>query len=103
MKPLANALAAIGLVTVAITPAFAAQSEKMAIVVETTDLNLSTPQGQKTLDQRIEKAARTVCRTAGVTTGSRVLTREARDCLVTARADVRQQVAALTASQQRGG
>ena len=103
MKPLANALAALGLVATAIIPAFAAQTEKMVITVETGDLNLASPQGQKTLDQRIEKAARTVCRTAGVTTGSRVLTREARDCLVTARAEVRQQVAAMTANQHRGG
>ena len=98
MKPLAITLAALGLVGIAAAPAAATttQTDTMTITVKTGDLDLASPQGQKTLDQRVEKAARTVCRTTSVTTGSRVRGQEAHDCLVKARADVRRQVAALT-------
>ena len=108
MKPLAktmaSALVAIGLAGTAISPAFAGEAELMTIAVPTNDLNLGTAAGQRTLDQRLEKAVRTVCRTSSLTTGSRILTQEAKACLAKARADVKQQVAALyTGKEQRGG
>ena len=103
MKPLAMTLAAIGLAGTAISPAFASQTDRMTIEVQYNDLNLATPEGQKTLDQRLEKAVRTVCRTKSHTGGSRILTLDAKACLAKARADVRQQVAVLTEVEQRGG
>lgn len=106
MKPLAKtitqALVALGLAGTAISPAMAGV-EKMTINVPTADIDLGTAKGQKTLDQRVEKAVRHVCRTTSVTTGSRVISQDARACLAKARSDARQQVAALTNEQQRGG
>jgi UrcA family protein len=102
MKTFALAAAALGLVCTT-APAFATQVEKMSIEVNLADINLATASGQKLLDQRIEKAVRTVCRVTDVTTGSRVLTQEVRDCLAKARADARQQVALLNGDRQRGG
>lgn len=107
MKPLAktltHALAAFGLAGAVITPAFAGEMETMKIAVETADLDLATPKGQKILDNRIEKAIRTVCRTDRRDTGSRLMSQDARACLVKARADTRQQVATLIQDRQRGG
>jgi UrcA family protein len=102
MKTLALAAAALGLVSTT-APAFATEVEKMTIEVNLADINLGTASGQKLLDQRIEKAVRTVCRVTSPTTGSRVLTQEVRDCLAAARADARQQVALLNGDRQRGG
>ena len=102
MKTLTLAAAALGLVCTT-APAFAQTVEHMSLRVEISDINLATAAGQKTLDNRIERAARTVCRADSPTTGSRVLTQERRDCLIKARAEARQQVAAITGDRQRGG
>lgn len=102
MKTLALAAAALGLVCTT-APAFATGTGSMTVEVKLADINLGTASGQKLLDQRIEKAVRTVCRVTSPTTGSRVLTKDVRDCLASARADARQQVALLTGDRQRGG
>lgn len=107
MKPLArtmtHALAAIGLAGAAFTPAFAGEVEPMSIKVTAADLDLGTAKGQRTLDNRVEKAARTVCRVNNLTTGSRILSQEAQACLVKARSDAKRQVAVMISDQQRGG
>ena len=107
MKPLAktltHALAALGLAGAAISPALAGDIQKTTIRVSTTDIDLGTAQGQKTLDQRVEKAVRHVCRTTDLSTGTRVMSQDALACLAKARTDAKQQVAALTIEQQRGG
>jgi UrcA family protein len=103
MKTFALATAALGLVCSAATPVLAAEAERMSIEVKYDDINLATASGQKLLDKRIERAIRTVCRTDQPTTGSHILSQEKRDCLVKARADARQQVAAITGDGQRGG
>lgn len=107
MKPLAktltHAIAAFGLAGAAITPAFAYEAEKMEIAVETADLDLATAKGQKILDNRLEKAIRTVCRTRAHTGGSRIMSPDAKACIAKARTDTRQQVAALMQDRQRGG
>lgn len=107
MKPLAktitHTLAALGLAGAAVSPAMAGNARPMTIRVPTADINLATPAGQKTLDQRVEKAARQVCRTINAATGTRLMNKDARTCLAKARNDARQQVAALTTGQQRGG
>jgi UrcA family protein len=103
MKPLAMTLAALGLAGTAISPTLAAETEKMTVQVQYDDLDLATPEGQAKLDQRLEKAVRTVCRTPNNNGGSRILNLDARACLAKARADVRQQVAAITIDRQRGG
>ena len=102
MKTLALAAAALGLVCTS-APAFASPVETMTIKVNLADINLATASGQKLLDRRIERAVRTVCRAQDLTTGSPVLTQEKRACLTKARADARQQLAAITGDRQRGG
>jgi UrcA family protein len=107
MKPLAktitHALAALGLAGAAITPAMAGNGQILTVKVNTADIDLGTAQGQKTLDQRVEKAVRHVCRTTDLSTGTRVMSQDALACLAKARTDAKQQVAALTIEQQRGG
>ena len=107
MKPLAktitHTLAAIGLAGAAISPALAGEVQTMTISVSTDDLDLGTVKGQKTLDQRVEKAVRGVCRTTSVTTGSRIMSEETRTCLAKARSDARRQVALLLSNERRGG
>ncbi|GIX20895.1 MAG: hypothetical protein KatS3mg120_2571 [Erythrobacter sp.] len=107
MKPLAklmtHAVAAAGLAAAAFTPAQAGQMEQMRVTVSADDLNLATPAGQRALDQRVEKAVRQVCRVTSLTTGSRILSQEVKTCLAKARAEARQQVAALVRADQRGG
>lgn len=102
MKTFAIAAAAIGLACTT-TPAFAGEREKMSLEVELSDINLGTASGQKLLDQRIERAVRTVCRVTDVKTGTRIMNQDARACLAKARASAREQVAALTGDMQRGG
>lgn len=107
MKPLAktitHALAALGLAGAAISPALAGEVKQTTIRVSTSDIDLGTAKGQKMLDQRVERAVRHVCRTTSLTSGSRILSQDARACLAKARSDAKQQVAALTLEQQRGG
>ena len=107
MKPLAktitHALAALGLAGAAITPAMAGNGQILTVKVNTADIDLGTAQGQKTLDQRVEKAVRHVCRTTDLSTGTRVMSQDALACLAKARSDAKQQVAARTLEQQRGG
>ena len=103
MKPLAIALATLGLAGAAITPAAAAKTERMTVTVPTADINLATAEGQRKLDQRLEKAVRTVCRVTDIKTGTRLMNHDVRQCLAKARADTRQQVAVLTAKQQNRG
>ncbi|MBI1403971.1 MAG: UrcA family protein [Porphyrobacter sp.] len=101
MKTLAIAAAAIGLACTA-APAFA-KFAPLTITVRHSDLDLATAEGQKTLDQRIEKAVRTVCRVTDIETGSRVMSDQKAACLAQARANAHEQVALLMENQQRGG
>ena len=103
-KPLTHALAALALTGAAISPAVAANtSEPMTQTVATADINLATAEGQRVLDQRIERAARNVCRVGKPLAGTRIANPEDRACLARARADARQQVAVLNQVEQRGG
>jgi UrcA family protein len=61
---LAAAVVAAGLTTMtAVSPAFAGARDR-SVTVATDDLNLASPAGRATLDNRIENAARVVCGTA---------------------------------------
>lgn len=82
--------AAIGLVAAA-QPAFA---ESKAISY--SDLDLSTEEGMKELDSRIDLAAKNVCGFADDKFGSRMPSREARACYKEARADIAKRMAQLT-------
>ncbi|MBY0342667.1 MAG: UrcA family protein [Sphingomonadales bacterium] len=107
MKTLAKtftlALAAAGLAGTAITPAFAEDAPRRTTQISVADLDLGTAAGQRTLDKRIEKAVREVCRTVSVKTGTRIMDQDAQNCLARARADAKQQMATLVRNEQRGG
>lgn len=102
-KTLIPALAALGLAGTAMTPAFAQDFERTRVQVSYADLDLGTAAGQKTLDQRLEKAVRVACRTTKLDTGTRIMSSDALNCLAKARADAKQQVAAIKSNEQRGG
>jgi UrcA family protein len=103
MKLIAHATAALGLVLAA-TPALAELPEARTVTFTTSDIDLATPKGQKELNWRVARAVRNVCQTGDRTTGSRIMTAEARACIAKARNSALQQVAALIAAkEQKGG
>jgi UrcA family protein len=107
-KPLASMLLAVGLSATVATPAFAAttRSDRLTITsvsVSTSDLDLASPEGQRTLQNRVAKAVRGACRVTDFDTGQRLLNRDVRACLAKARASADRQVAALLTDEQRGG
>ena len=102
MKTLAIATAALGLALTA-SPALADNPESQSVDIDFAGIDLSTPEGQRILDQRIERAARQVCDVYQSRTGSRIRSREVRECLTQARASARSQVASIIEDQRRGG
>jgi UrcA family protein len=103
MKTLAIAAAAFGLACTT-TPAFATQAmTTKAMDIKVDDIDLETTKGQKILERRIDRAARIVCGVGEIRTGTRIRSHEARVCLNEAKAQAREQVAALAADRQRGG
>ena len=80
------AAALLGLALTA-APAFANE-----IAVRYKDLDLSSAQGQKTLDRRINAAARQVCAYDQITTGTRLRSSASVTCYKQARAQVQKQV-----------
>ena len=88
MKTPLIALAAFA--TLLAVPAFAE-----SITVQYKDLDLSTEAGQKQLNSRIDSAARKVCGFSDLRTGTRVPTKEARDCVAEAHRQLQKQIAML--------
>lgn len=86
--------AAFGLL-IAAQPAFAATT-----AVTYNDLDLSTPQGQKELDRRIDHAAKEVCGVNEKDVGSLIPGREVKTCIRDARKQIEKQVATLTQNNQ---
>jgi len=102
MKLIALAPAALGLVLAA-TPALAQMPEQRTVMFKTSDINLATPEGQKELNWRIDRAVRNVCQLGHRDAGSRILTDDAKTCVTKARNSAQQQVAALMAAKGRKG
>lgn len=96
------AAAALGLALIA-TPTMANDTPAQSTSVQFDDLNLSTPEGQKKLDRRINAAARQVCQVSQGITGTRVKSRGQSACLKKARKSATKQVAAMISEAQRGG
>ena len=101
MKTLAIATAAIGL-AVSSTPAIAGDGSQ-SMAVKYSDLNLSTADGQKQLDRRINAAAKKVCRVHQAQTGTRIQSRNAQKCYQLARAKARTAFASVIEENRRGG
>lgn len=96
MKKTAIALAAISTIFAA-QPAFAE-----AATVSYKDLDLTTEQGQKELDRRIDNAARDVCGMNESRTGTRMVSTDARKCYKEARQKLEKRLAALTTNKATG-
>jgi UrcA family protein len=86
---------ALALLAVAATPAIATETARTAIV-RVSDLNLASPAGVAALDQRLNRAARSVCDDAGVRTAFE--RRDATLCRSEALARVRPNRDAMVAS-----
>lgn len=71
--------------------------------VEYADLNLSSKEGRKALDRRIDAAARQYCNYDGIVTGSRLRSRDATRCYREAKSEAKKQVAAIVAEERLGG
>lgn len=69
------AVAALAALALTATPSIAKDVE-----VRYADLNLATAEGQKVLEQRIDRAARDACGYEDTTTGSRIPSSQARSC-----------------------
>lgn len=89
--------AALGM-AVAAQPALAE-----AVAVTYQDLDLGTEQGRQELDNRIDSAAKKVCGYDEVRTGSRTISKDARNCYNQARKELQERIAALTAKKAAGG
>ena len=89
--------AALGLALCAV-PAMAAP-----VAVQYGDLDLATAQGQKTLDNRLDSAAREACGYDKITTGSRLPSSAAAACYKQAKAQLKEKVASLVSNANLGG
>lgn len=78
-------------------------AEPMQFKIEHRDLNLSTAEGQKALDRRIDRAARQACGVDSRSTGTRIRSREARECYRDLKAQAYKQFAARFGEQVKGG
>jgi UrcA family protein len=94
--------AALGIAIIA-TPAVAAPEAGDSMKIEYNDLNLSTAEGQERLNQRIDRAARKLCRADEPRTGTRMPSSEAQTCLAKAKASAERQMATITGTGRLGG
>jgi UrcA family protein len=98
MRPTPLILAAAAGVLLASGPAIAE-----SIAVPYNDLDLSTAQGQKQLEQRIDKAAKQVCGVNAAVTGTRLPPPDAYRCVKQAKQQIERKLAALLDRQKAGG
>lgn len=94
--------AALGLMMAA-TPAAAGVQKGESIDIEYRDINLTTIEGQRVLERRIDNAARQVCRTEEHRIGTRLRSAERAKCFAKARATAKSQMASIISEVQRGG
>lgn len=76
-------------------------SDSMVVVYD--DLDLSTKAGQKTLNQRIDAAAKKYCGYDEVQTGSRLTSKASTKCFKEIRRVAKQQMAPIVNNSQLGG
>ncbi len=93
---MAAALAASSLI---VTPALA-EEKPLSVAVQYSDLNLATAQGQAVLEQRLDRAARQVCRVDEVRVGTRIRSRDAQLCYNETKRDLEQQIAAAVKEER---
>lgn len=74
-----------------------------SIQVKYDDLDLTTTEGRKQLDQRIDRAAETVCGADESAVGSRIKDRATRDCVKQAKRQIEASLAKITGADKAGG
>ena len=99
MKNFAFAIAAAGL---AITGAQVSAGEK-GVAVTYADLDLTSAEGQKTLERRLSSAIEQVCQTDAIRTGTRIKSSASKQCAKQAEAQAKQQVAVIVEREKLGG
>lgn len=80
-----------------------AQAEHEQQQVVYADLDLATVDGQRALDARIRRAARTVCKADEPPTGSRVASSESQACFRDALRSARARFAEVLTAPRQGG
>jgi UrcA family protein len=101
MKTPTFALAALAAAIVSAT-AVPASAAPRSVEVKYADLDLSTPEGQAKLDQRVDRAAKGVCTSYGTMTGTFRTASVDEKCYQEALAKLKAQLAALTGPRQQG-
>ena len=87
----------------AIPDAAIAEPASNSVTVRYSDLNLDTAEGQKKLEQRIDRAASTVCGLDAIKTGTILRSHQAMACYRQALRDVRSSVATAVTSHRPAG
>ena len=98
MKRSAIAIAALTGALLAAQPVIAASAE-----VRHDDLDLTTKEGREELDRRVDKAAEEACDANESTVGSRIRSRETRECIKQAKRQIEQGLAKITEQDKAGG
>ena len=80
MKTIATKIAFAAAALSLATTGYAAETQQRTTGVSYTDLDLSTDEGKAELDNRIERAAQEVCGLGEHELGTRVRSRDAREC-----------------------
>lgn len=83
--------------------ATAAPAYAQSLSISYRDLDLSTEQGQKALDRRIDSAVRKYCGTNERITGTRISASESRECYAETMKQAKAQFAAVVDEQRVGG
>lgn len=105
MKNAYIALAAIGstlAITAPTTPAFAAPASE-TMIVQYSDLDLTSARDKKILERRIDEAAKKICGIDQTLTGTRLKSSGGMRCYRAAKAQASKQFAALINEQRLGG
>ena len=100
MKPTTILAAALAVLA---APLAAEEPAPRSSAIKIADLELDTPQGQRALDRRVARAAKEVCRTVDLSTGTRLMNSGIRRCYNAVGAAARQQVAQRQAGGRLGG
>lgn len=94
--------AAIGIALIA-SPAMAGKAHTQSLQIEYSDLNLNSVEGQARLEDRIDAAAKKVCKLNEQRTGTRLRSNERRECFAKAKKSARNQMAVTIQETQKGG
>ena len=94
---------ALALATAVLAVPAAAADQAPSVAVHYGDLNLTSEDGQRQLDLRLERAAREVCGVNEKATGSHLTSQHSRVCYREARRELDQQYAEVVSRKSAAG